>query len=113
MATPVQTKPVIKGPDTPPFKAATDVPPPVSRAAEPLVWKPIDTAPQDVDARFKVRATKNGLPVNGTETVVRYRATRVRVGGRWQASLAIIHDVNLTKLGFRPTEWAEIAKTDG
>lgn len=112
MATTAPTKPTIKGADVPPFKAATEAAPPRA-AAETSAWKPIKTAPQDADARFMVRATKDGEPVKGTETVVHYRSTRVRIGGRWSASLAMIHDVNLTKLGFRPNEWREIEKTDG
>jgi hypothetical protein len=104
-------KPLFKAPEQKPFKAAEgaiDAPP--SSAREALSgsgWQPIATAPQDPQARFLVRATVNGKPIGGTETLVRYRASRKMVGNKWQPALTIIDDRLGTKLGFRPTEWCQ------
>ena len=104
-------KPLFKAPEQKPFKAAEDshevknhvAPPPPA----PGEWQSIATAPQDPQARFLVRATVNGKPIGGTETLVRYRASRKMVGRKWQAALTIIDDRLGTKLGFRPTEWCK------
>jgi len=107
MALTQQPKPIFKAPEQKPFKAhepapVADVPPP-PRDGE---WQPIETAPENADAVFMVRATVNGKPIGGTEMLVRYRASRKMVGSKWQPALTIIDDRLGTKLGFRPTEWA-------
>ena len=118
MSTP--QKPIFKGPDRPPFKASeTPVqptsPPPIAQPkAQEATWKPIATAPQDADARFRVRVTvpskdgKSTVPVGGTETIVCYRGSRKMIKGKWAPALTIIDDRLGTKLGFRPTEWAPL-----
>lgn len=98
-----------------PFKVAEGAPPspPVMKVAAPRTdgWAPLETAPEDATARFLVRATvyakdgKSRVPVAGTETLVRYRASRKRSGRHWVPALTIIDDRMGTKLGFRPTEW--------
>ena len=110
-------KPLFKAPEQKPFKmaeAAQEHPQPPDASAkwpEPSDgWQPISTAPQDPQARFLVRATVNGKPIGGTETLVRYRASRKMVGRKWQAALTIIDDRLGTKLGFRPTEWSQASK---
>ena len=113
MATPEPTKPMFnKQTTTPPFKAAEEAPAKViprdlgkSSLMSPDGWQPIAAAPQDPQARFMVRATVNGKPIGGTETLVRYRPSRKMVGRKWQSALTIIDDRLGTKLGFRPTEW--------
>lgn len=123
MNTPQQpVKPTYKAPEQKPFKAAeTEAPkqpvppsPVLKQRSEGISkgWKPISSAPQAEDARFLVRATVNGNPVNGTETLVRYRKSRKMVGRRWEQALSIIDDKLGTKLGFRPTEWREPEVTD-
>lgn len=124
MAVPQPAKPIFKVPEQKPFKMAE--PPSVPMSADPVTapavhdgkWKPIATAPQTADAIFLVRATVNGEGIKGTETLVRYRASRKMVGRKWQPALTIIDDRLGTKLGFRPTEWkespekAKVAKAD-
>jgi hypothetical protein len=113
MSTP--TKPTFKVPDKgPPLKPPPDMmeaPSPAAPKAEatsPTAWQLIATAPTDEAARFMVRACVGGKPVPGTETIVRYRVTRKRVGRKWAPSLTIIDDRLETKLGFRPTEWKKL-----
>ena len=112
-------KPLFKAPEQKPFKMAEGAqespssPNPARETLEALSgsgWQPITAAPQDPQARFLVRATVNGKPIGGTETLVRYRASRKMVGRKWQAALTIIDDRLGTKLGFRPTEWHPAAK---
>ena len=107
MAHPAPAKPQFKAaPDAPPMKVAAP-----AKAESGDEWRPIATAPEDPDARFWVRVTvlgKDGIsmvPVFGTETLVAYRKTRTRKGGRWTQGLTIIDDRLRTKLGFRPSEW--------
>ena len=111
-------KPIFKAPEQKPFKAAEE---PEAIELKPRSegittvaanggWAPIACAPQDPQARFLVRATVNGKPIGGTETLVRYRPSRKMVGRKWQAALTIIDDRLGTKLGFRPTEWHPAAK---
>lgn len=107
MATP-DTKPTFKVSEKPPLKLPDDAKPQAPIPPAPIAkgdWQPMATAPQEPDARFVVRACVDGEPVNGTETVVRYRVSRKMVRGRWSHGLAIIDDKLETKLGFRPTEW--------
>ena len=114
MSTP--TKPTFKVPDKgPPMKPPPDMVEVPSTPARPSVesvvtskWEPIACAPSDEGARFLVRTCVGGKPVPGTETIVRYRMTRKRVGRKWAPSLTIIDDRLETKLGFRPTEWKKI-----
>lgn len=104
MATPHQDRPTLKVPEQKPFKAASHDPPPVPQPRSDG-WAPLDTAPKDADAVFMVRALANGKPVRGTETRVRYRASRKMVGGKWKPAFTIVDDKLGTKLGFRPNEW--------
>ena len=119
MSTPQQpAKPIFKAPEQKPFKAAEPPSPPIGQEkaeAEPPKtaprtngWAPIDTAPEEADARFMVRASVNGKPIPSTETLVRYRPSRKMVAGKWKPGLTIIDDRLGTKLGFRPTEWAPV-----
>lgn len=132
MAAPRQdpNKPTFKAPEQKPFQMAgleagheppppPAPPPPASAAAtkpakatKPAGWQPIASAPQDESARFMVRATVQGKPISGTETVVRYRPSRKMVGRRWEKALSIIDDRLGTKLGFRPTEWRDLQESD-
>ena len=110
MATPEPSKPIFKGPEKKPFVVSAGPPesvqiPSAPQPASPREWQPIAAAPQDPQARFMVRATVNGKPIGGTETLVRYRPSRKMVGRKWQSALTIIDDRLGTKLGFRPTEW--------
>lgn len=100
-------KPLFKAPEQKPFKVAEDA---HEEDASPSDWQPISAAPKDPQAHFLVRATVNGKPIDGTETLVRYRASRKMVGRKWQAALTIIDDRLGTKLGFRPTEWHPASK---
>lgn len=104
MSTPQQSKPTLRMPEQKPFKVATEpVTPPQPREDG---WAPLDTAPQNADAVFLVRAVANGKGIPSTETQVRYRASRKMVGGKWKPAFTIIDDKLGTKLGFRPNEWA-------
>lgn len=111
MSAPQPAKPIFKAPEQKPFKASEPPPAAVEKNPAPMLkkgeWKPIATAPQNSDAVFMVRATVNGEGIQGTETLVRYRASRKMVGRKWQPALTIIDDRLGTKLGFRPTEWKE------
>jgi hypothetical protein len=108
MAAPQPTKPIFNKPSgAAPFKVSEDAPSPPRPNGD---WQPISQAPQDPQARFMVRATVNDKPVGGTETLVRYRASRKMVGRKWQSALTIIDDRLGTKLGFRPTEWCPATK---
>ncbi len=122
MSTPQQSKPTLKMPEQKPFKvserAEANQPPSASaKWPEPSDWQPLSTAPQDPASVFMVRALANGKPISGTETRVRYRASRKMVGGKWKPAFTIIDDRLGTKLGFRPNEWRalppEAPKTDG
>jgi hypothetical protein len=119
-----EQKPTFKSPPAPPFKPSAQAaapakpsdPTPENSVTLPPIgpdeWLPISTAPDDKDAKFRIRVTtkdpKTGepRPVGGTETLVRYRPTRKRVGGKWKSALAMIDDRLGTKLGFKPTEWS-------
>lgn len=112
MSTAHQDKPTFKAPDQKPFKAAED--PSMEMKSRGLGittvaanggWAPLDTAPQNADAVFLVRAVANGKGIPSTETQVRYRASRKMVGGKWKPAFTIIDDKLGTKLGFRPNEW--------
>lgn len=108
MSTPQQAKPTFKAPEQKPFKIAETELKPRSDETAAIVetgWHPISTAPQDPNAEFQVRAMVNGKGISGTETLVRYRASRKMVGGRWQPAFTIIDAKLGTKLGFRPNEW--------
>lgn len=106
MSTPQQSKPTLRMPEQKPFKVADDHAPSATPRGD--VWAPLDTAPQNADAVFLVRAVANGKGIPSTETQVRYRASRKMVGGKWKPAFTIIDDKLGTKLGFRPNEWRAI-----
>lgn len=116
MSTPQSARPTIKMPEQKPFKVAEHAqePKPITVGGIPMVpdpfqpdWQPIATAPQEPDAVFLIRACANGKPISGTETLVKYRASRKMVGGKWKPAFTIVDARLGTKLGFRPTEWHE------
>lgn len=113
MSTQQQSKPTLKLPEQKPFKMAQpDTPLEVIAQPRSDKWAPLDTAPKEADAIFMVRALANGKPVLGTETRVRYRASRKMVGGKWKPAFTIVDDKLGTKLGFRPNEWRELPAED-
>lgn len=116
---PNTAKPIFKQPDhsAPPFKVTQKAETAPQPSAAPKTvdapksdWQPLSTAPTDPNARFWVRVCVNGKPINGTDTLVRYRVTRKRENKKWVPALTIIDDRLGTKLGFRPSEWKPYGK---